>query len=277
MQSFLRWVGSKKKHYAQLEDIMPKDIQTFYDPFVGGGSLLFMIKPKHAVINDVNQDLMDTYRIMSDKLEFESLVLLLKTLQDIKSEQLYYQIRSYDKHPDWSKVNRLVVALRFIFLNRTAFKGVYRVNEKGFNNVPVDKVRITDAFDIVNFKQLQEAHDYLSNHIIHIHSTNQFETLLEEAKEGDFVVLDPPYHNNLTQDGGNAIYYGTQFTNDDQKRVADIFKELTKKKVKAIAFNYDTDFILSLYEGFEIIHPKRKLTLRKEELNEIFILNYMPE
>jgi DNA adenine methylase len=256
---------------------MPKDIQTFYDPFVGGGSLLFMIKPKHAVINDVNQDLMDTYRIMSDKLEFESLVLLLKTLQDIKSEQLYYQIRSYDKHPDWSKVNRLVVALRFIFLNRTAFKGVYRVNEKGFNNVPVDKVRITDAFDIVNFKQLQEAHDYLSNHIIHIHSTNQFETLLEEAKEGDFVVLDPPYHNNLTQDGGNAIYYGTQFTNDDQKRVADIFKELTKKKVKAIAFNYDTDFILSLYEGFEIIHPKRKLTLRKEELNEIFILNYMPE
>jgi DNA adenine methylase len=276
MQTFLRWVGSKKKHTKELIDIIPKDINTFYDPFVGGGSLLFFLKPKHAVINDINTDLMDTYRIMSDELEYQSLVLLLRMLQDIKSEQLYYQIRDYDKHENWSRMNKLVVALRFIFLNRTSFKGIHRINEKGFNNVPVDHVRITEAFDIVNIKELDEVHQYLKHNHISIHSTSKFEDILKDAKEGDFVVLDPPYHSQ-DQDSKNIIYYGTEFTDEDQKRVADIFKKLTARKVKFIAFNYETDLIKHLYEGFEFIYPKRKLTLKKEGSQEVFILNYISE
>ena len=278
MRPFLRWIGSKRKHIEQIKKLMPKNMNTYYEPFVGGGSILLGLKPTNAVINDVNKELMAMFRVMADKDQYDIMISTLKTLDLAKTPELYYKIRNQDREPDWAEQSDLTVATRFLFLNRTNYRGIYRCNPKGYNNTPVDHHRASDKFKLLNMKELTSAHDYLTSANISILNTYDYSSTVKNATEGDFVLIDPPYDYYDEASDYNNVYYGNiNFSKADQINIWEMMNELTEKGVKVIAFNFDTPFIKELYDGYTIIYPDKKLTLRKKGSSEVMILNYNPE
>lgn len=275
MKSFLRWVGGKRKHIAQIRKLMPENYNVYYEPFVGGGSILFDLKPKVAVINDINSELMTTFKVMRDEKQFPQLVQMLETYQQIKSKEMFYKIRAMDREENWSEATDFSVALRFLFLNRTNYRGVYRCNPKGYNNTPADWYRLTEKFDVVNKKELEHAHKYLSENSVQIDCTGDYASILENANAGDFVLIDPPYDYYDEETDWNNVYYGNiDFTKDDQIALAEVVYQLTAKGVKVMVFNFNTPLIMELYGDFNIHQPEKKLTMKLEHKHEIIITNY---
>jgi len=255
--------------------MMPDEIGMYYEPFLGGGSVLLELKPKMAIINDINKELMATFDVMRSKKEYPMLISMLETYQNIKSQDMFYKMREMDRKDNWSGQSRLMVAARFIFLNRTNYMGIFRCNPKGYNNTPVDHHRISDKFDLVNRKELDAAHEYLSNTPIRTECDEDYVAIVSHACENDFVLIDPPYDYYDEKSDYNNIYYGNiNFSKADQIRIYEMMLDLTERGVKFMAFNFDTPFIMDLYSNFNIIYPEKKLTLRKEGSNEIIVTNY---
>lgn len=274
IKPFVKWAGGKTQLIDKIKIYMPKQYNTYYEPFLGGGALFFHLMPEEAVVSDFNEELINSYRCFQDINDFSLMIEEILKHQKLHNEEYYYQVRAMDRQYNYRKLPRYVQAARLIYLNKACFNGLYRVNSKGYFNVPFGKKEVVNAYDQELFDNI---HEYLSNPKIKI-TQGDFEKTVESAKSGDFVYFDPPYdpfenQNNFT------TYTENSFGKAEQKRLADVFKQLHSKGVYVMLSNHNTEFIRSLYSEFNIniIQARRNINSKGTSrgfVEEVIITNY---
>lgn len=270
---FVKWAGGKRQIIDKLKKYVPDEFNTYYEPFVGGGALLFELSPKKAVINDSNKELMNVYKCLCDEDKFKKMCNVLNHYELEHSEKFFYEIRNKDKNKKtFERLSDYTRAARTIYLNKACFNGLYRVNSKNEFNVPFGKKTKVNTYDGGN---LITVSNYLTMNNIKILSVD-FEESVKDAKKGDFVYFDPPYDsdtstfNSYTEEG---------FGKEEQKRLAKVFKELDKKGVYVMLSNHNTSLINDLYEGYNIhlIEAKRNINSNGKKrglVQEVIITNF---
>lgn len=240
LQPFLKWAGGKRQLLPQLREHFPAQYNTYYEPFVGAGAVLFDLKPSNAVINDTNTELINLYNVIKDK---EKLEILIEDLKTHKNESGYfYEVREWDRKDNYNELPDYKKASRFIYLNKTCFNGLYRVNSKGYFNVPFGKYKNPDY---VNENVLRAVHEYLNGNNIQI-LNGDFEKAVENASSGDFVYFDPPY-DPVSKTSSFTAYSKDNFGEEEQIRLRDTFKTLYEKGCYVLLSNSNTDFINEIY------------------------------
>lgn len=265
----IKWAGGKKQILPIIKYYIPKEISLYYEPFIGGGSVLFNLQPQKAIINDINSELINLYKVVKENVEE-----LLKDLIKHKNEEEYfYFIRSLDRDENFlNKYTDVQRASRFIFLNKTCFNGMYRVNSRGYFNTPFGNYK--QSFTI-NCDIIRAVNKYFNEFDIGFKNTD-FENVITKIEKDTFVYFDPPYDtdkNNFTE------YSKYGFDRNDQKRLKKLCDKLTKLKVKFLLSNSSTDFIMDLYKDYNIenINVKRFISADKngrKGASEVLIKNY---
>ena len=270
---FVKWAGGKRQIIDKLKKYVPDEFDTYYEPFIGGGALLFELSPKKAVINDSNEELMNVYECLCDEEKFKKMCGVLNHYETEHSEAFYYDIRNKDRNKNsYNRLSCYTKAARTIYLNKACFNGLYRVNSKNEFNVPFGKKLKVNTYDGGN---LITVSNYLTMNDVSI-SCDDFENVLKKAREKDFVYLDPPYDsdtktfNSYTEDG---------FNKEDQRRLAKVFKELDSKGVYVMLSNHNTVLVNELYKDYNIykIDAKRNINAngaKRGKVEEVIITNY---
>lgn len=262
---FVKWAGGKRYILDEISSRLPKKFNCYFEPFLGGGAVYFKFvdKVKSATLSDNNAELINAYRVIkSSPLE---LINKLRVLASNHSKEFYYFVR---KRNPKGKVDR---AARFIYLNRTCYNGLYRVNNAGRFNVPVGRY-INPA--IVQEENVIECHKVLKSTRL---LCTDFENI--KPKKGDFVYIDPPYQPS--EYGGFTRYTREDFTKEDQLRLSDFVKELTKSGVYVMVSNSKSQLVQKLYPGkyFKIhtVYAPRFVNCkgdRRKKVKELLITNY---
>ncbi len=283
---FVKWAGGKGQILGALVDRAPRRIETYYEPFVGGGAMFFGLTadpdlaPRRAVLNDMNRDLATAYEVVRD--EADRLIARLQALAgpylDAPAErraEIYYAER--DRTPD----DRVDVAARFIFLNKTCFNGLYRVNRRGEFNVPHGKYRHPRILDEPAIRAASRA---LRSAEI---TSADFEAAVEGAGAGDFVYLDPPFEP-LSRTASFTGYTKGAFDRDEQQRLKWAVDDLTARGAHIMLSNSAQDFILGLYRADRGPLGKQRYRIdstparrainsrgdRRGAVDELIVLNY---
>ena len=245
----MKWVGGKRALLPEILKQIPTNFNNYFEPFVGGGALFFELKKlglldgKSVYLFDKNAELVNTYKIVRDNPS--ELLIVLNDFQKSHTEEFYYQIREMDRNENFKTINPILRAARFIYLNKTCFNGLYRVNSKGFFNVPMGKYKNPS---ICNSELIYDASYALKNTII---ENYDFAEILNFANENDFAYFDPPYYP-LTTTSSFTSYNQDAFLDDEQRRLFEVFKKLHSNNMYVLHSNSDTDFIKNLYSEFEI-------------------------
>jgi len=270
-EPFLKWAGGKGQLLRQYEAFFPDKFNNYLEPFVGGGAVFFHLystgrlnNGKRIILIDSNDELVNCYRVIKENVE--RLIGFLNNSKFKNIEKIYYKIR---KQEPADKVER---AARTIYLNKTCFNGLYRVNSRGKFNVPFGKYKNPMICNADNLRAVSIA---LKNVEI---LCDDFTACLEFAKRGDFVYFDPPYQP-LNKTSSFTSYTKEPFNGDNQKRLAELYYKLDKRGCKIMLSNSDTRFIAKLYSGFKIkkVLAKRAINCKasgRGEINELVILNY---
>jgi DNA adenine methylase len=243
---FLRWVGSKQALLPRLSAALPTEFGRYFEPFLGAGALFFHLKPTKALLSDASGDLIETWSAVRD--DVATIAAHLRPLKPDKD--LFYRIR--DKRSD----DKAIRAAEFLYLNKTCWNGLYRVNSQGKFNVPYGKPRSDFIFDE---KNLRECSRVLSPPGVAIKNLD-FVEAIREAVAGDLVYLDPPYvtkHNN----NGFRDWNEKLFSWADQIRLAEEAAALKDRSVKVIVSNADHRDVIDLYPGFKKLYFHRSSTL----------------
>lgn len=271
--SFLKWAGGKGQIMTELEKFIPHEFNNYFEPFVGGGSLFFHIKKKYpnkkAIISDINEELINSYLVI--KYHLKKIIEELKKHKenyDKKGIKYYYKIRKV-KPKTLSAVER---AARFIFLNKTCWNGLFRVNSKEEFNVPAGKYKKPQIFDEERLKLIRKL---LKNTIIKV---SDFSEVIKFARVGDFIYFDPPYYP-ISKTSKFTDYTKSGFKEKDQKNLARVFRELDNRGCFVLLSNSDAKFIRNLYRDFKIksIMVKRMINCigsKRGPVNELLITNY---
>lgn len=237
---FLKWAGGKHKLMAQYRAYFPETIQTYYEPFLGGGAVFFHLLPSQAVLSDVNPALVSVYQCLRDQVD--GVISQLFIHQQHHCHKYYYQIRS------WRQGTEVEQAARLIYLNKTCFNGLYRENSKGEFNVPMGRYKNPK---ICNPELLYAVSEAVQSADIQV---KPFEAVLEQAQGSqDFVYFDPPYYP-LTATSNFTAYSRYAFSELDQVRLRDVFAQLAERGVKVMLSNSDCPLIRDLYRDFNL-HP----------------------
>lgn len=270
---FVKWAGGKRQIVDKLLMYAPDEFNTYYEPFVGGGALLFELSPKKAVINDSNKELINVYNVLRNEEKFKKMCSILNTYEKNNSEEFYYELRNKDRNKSsFDRLSDYKRAGRTIYLNKACFNGLYRVNSKNEFNVPFGKKTKVNTYDIGN---LITVSNYLTMNDIKILNVD-FEDSVKDAQKGDFIYFDPPYDsetsifNSYTEDG---------FGKEEQRRLAKVYKELSNKGCYVMLSNNNTTLIKELYKDFNIhiIEAKRSINSNGEKrgkVEEVIITNY---
>lgn len=273
MKPFVKWAGGKRQILARInefiDDSVTQDLDyTYIEPFLGGGAVFFARQPKKAIINDLNEDLINAYKIIQSN-DYEQLINLLdehNEMYRIEPEEYYYQIRPLDRVHNWpNNLNNVERAARMIFLNRTCYNGLYRVNSKGQFNTPIGRYRNPLICDRENIKEI---HDYLSspkNEILILN--NSYEDAIKMAKDGDVIYIDPPY--DYEDDDGFTKYQLSGFTFEDFVKLKVCCDEAIDKGAFVIISNNATKKVLELFEE----DPKYKIFYDVSEFNTLRSIN----
>jgi DNA adenine methylase len=270
---FLKWAGGKRQLIAKIQEFIPSSFNTYFEPFVGGGAVLFTLQPPHAVINDRNAELINCYGVIKDAVE--TLIAQLEHHKAHNAKDYYYQIRQLDREAQFAdRYCHIARAARIIYLNKTCYNGLFRVNSRGQFNVPFGKYA---APAIVEPEVLREVSAYLNHNQVEILSTD-FETAVAEARSGDFVYFDPPY--DPISDTASFTKYGANgFGRTEQERLRHVFGRLDRLGCKLLLSNAHTEFIQELYRGYNcaIVSATRAInsnTKKRGRINEVLISNF---
>lgn len=274
IRPFVKWAGGKTQILEIIERHLPEHFNRYFEPFVGGGALLFKLQPKSFSINDMNEDLMAVYNCFQDDLLLNLLKKELEKHEYYHSEEYYYSIRKQDQEESFKKSPLYVRAGRLIYLNKSCFNGLYRVNSKGFYNVPFGKKNKVNCYDRNNFESLRK---FFKTRKVSITNCD-FEDAVKCAKPGDFVYFDPPYDTLKNKETFTA-YDKSSFGKDSQIRLANVYKLLAKRKVLVMLSNHNTEFIRELYKDFHInVIPARRMINSNGSgrgiVEEVLITNY---
>lgn len=270
---FVKWAGGKRQIIDKLKKYVPEEFGTYYEPFVGGGALLFELSPSVAVINDSNEELMNVYNVLCNEEKFKKMCSVLNTYEAKHSEEFFYDIRNKDRNKNtYNRLADYTRAARTIYLNKACFNGLYRVNSKNEFNVPFGKKLKVNTYDGSN---LIVVSNYLTINDVKILCVD-FEEAVSTAKKGDFVYFDPPYDSD-TQTFNS--YTETGFDKDEQRRLAKVFKELDSKGVYVMLSNHNTVLVNELYGNYNIhiIEAKRAINAngkKRGKIEEVIITNY---
>ena len=272
LSPFLKWAGGKRQLLDKIIDRMPKSFNNYYEPFIGGGALLFELQPAKAVINDINASLINAYITIAEKpFKFISAVTELDSQTPEDGKAYYYSLRErYNNKLVKTEYDTELAAL-FVFLNKHCFNGLYRVNAKGLFNVPYNNSKR----ESINNESIIAISEYLKNVKI---MQGDFEKACNDAQRGDFVFFDSPYaplnptsFESYTKEG---------FDIESHKRLANLFEKLTDKGCYCMLTNHNTEFINDLYgnKGYkmDVVSVKRMINSNasKRVGEEVIIYNY---
>lgn len=271
---FVKWVGGKRQLLRQFRELglyPPESFNpvtnTYYEPFVGGGAVFFDLLPKNAELSDLNKELVITYNVIKNNVD--ELVESLK--KHIYDKEYYLEVRAKKVEG----LSDIEVASRFIFLNRTGFNGLYRVNKSGQFNVPFGRYNNPVICDEENLRRVSDA---LQEVVI---THQDYKNVLKTAKSGDFVYLDPPYYP-INATSSFTSYTAEGFLEKEQTELRDTFVKLHKKGCFVMLSNSDTPFINELYSGLDGIIVNKITAGRsinskgsgRGKITEVLVTNY---
>ncbi len=262
---FLKWAGGKTQLLPEIRSRIPTNFNRYIEPFLGGGAVFLSLAPQEAFLTDANEELINCFRMVRDYPEE-----LLRSVAKFKiSEKEYYKIRGLEP----SKLSCVYRAARFIYLNKTCFNGLYRVNKNGKFNVPFGKIK---HCTLANPEIIFKANRVLKKSKLFV--MDYLETLGKFAHRGDFIYLDPPYLP-VGKFSDFKRYTKNFFYREDHERLAIICKELNQRGCKFLLSNSYHSFIISLYSSFKIekVQANRFINChgnKRGKIAELIITNY---
>ena len=268
-EPFLKWAGGKQRLLNRYDAMFPAQFENYLEPFLGGGAVYFFLLhigrlQKRALLSDLNAELVHLWRTVRD--DVEPLIALLQTYKYEK--EFYYSVRELDT----TKLNDTERAARMLYLNRTCFNGLYRVNRTGKFNVPFGQYSNPLICNADNLRNVNRA-------IQGVELQNWgFETVLESAAAGDFVYFDPPYQP-VTRTSRFTQYTAEAFNESHQERLKDVVRILDNRGCLVMLSNSDTPLVRDLYKGFDIqeVQAPRAINRngkRRGTVTELVVRNY---
>lgn len=275
LKPFTKWAGGKRQLLPEIFRLLPVTYNRYYEPFVGGGALFFALVPQKATINDLNADLICTYKKIRD--DVDKLVELLKFHAQNNSKEYYLQLREVDRNGEIKKMTDTERAARLLYMLRVDFNGLYRVNRKNQFNVPYGRYKTPK---IINETLLKSISNYFNENDILIEQ-GDFRETVKTTQAGDFVYFDPPYMP-LSSTSSFTSYTQNGFNFSMQTRLRDLFYKLTSRGVKIMLSNSATDEIYDLYAGLDninitIVKANRMINANssnRKKIDELIIRNY---
>ena len=264
----VKWVGGKRQLMFELIKNMPKSYNRYFEPFIGGGALFFELQPEQAYISDMNEELINLYSVVRDNV-YE----LIKDLSKHEvSKEYFLEIRNIDRTEQYTELSDVERASRFIYLNRTCFNGMYRVNSQGQFNVPFGHYknpRIIDENNLLNCSELLKKTEI---------KCADFSEILTKVKKGDWVYFDPPYVP-FNDTSSFTSYTKDGFDINMQFKLRDVCDELDNKGVKFMLSNSDTKLVNELYVNYEIkkVFASRQINANADgrgKITEVLVRNY---
>lgn len=264
---FVKWAGGKRALLEILCASLPQNFNAYFEPFLGGGALFFelankgLLQGKKVYLNNKNAELINAY--LAIQKEPQKLLNELNLMQKAHSKEHFYSIRALDREVNFSALNPIFRAARFIYLNKTCFNGLCRYNAKGQFNTPFGAYKNPKIYDEA---LILNAHYALQDVVI---LNEDFEFVRDLAKKGDFVYFDPPYFPlNSTS---NFTNYTQNFLENEQIRLYALFCDLNSRGVKLLQSNSSTDFIKNLYKNFQIqaIQAKRAINCKGDKRGSV--------
>jgi DNA adenine methylase len=271
---FVKWAGGKRQLISAIDKHIPSEFGTYFEPFLGGGAVLFHLLGKNPAmkckVSDLNSDLVLAYVTIRDKVD-ELITSLENHAKNYHKnpDSYYYGIRESEPTGQISKVSRL------LFLNRTCFNGLYRVNSKGKFNVPLGRYSNPN---IVNEENLVAVSHILQSKKIQI-SCRDFTAVLSDAKKGDFVYFDPPYQP-VSDTANFTSYTNRDFTYSDLEKLVEVSEKLSDKGCKVLHSNSDSKEVKALFsKGWKIIEVAANRAINSDSAKrtgqkELLIKNY---
>lgn len=276
-QPFLKWAGGKGQLLDQYERFFPAAPGgRYFEPFVGSGAVFFHLRRRDLFeaysLSDSNEELINCFRAVQQNVD--ALIARLEEHRRQHDKEHYYAVRALDRDPNWKDAPSVERAARMIYLNKTCYNGLWRVNSQGHFNVPMGRYKNPD---IVNVDRLRAASEALRGVTLDVRS---FEDVTGLAQPGDFVYFDPPYHP-LSATANFTSYAADDFGPEDQRRLAGVFAELDRKGCRVMLSNSDTDFVRELYHPYRIetVSARRAINSAKRNrgpIREVVVVNYEP-
>lgn len=267
----LKWVGGKRQLLDTLSPLLPKKISTYCEPFVGGGALLFHLQPKTAYINDINAELIRVYSVIKDSVDE-----LIEELEKFENTaEQFYAIRDWDRNKEYySTLSDVQKAARVLYLNKTCYNGLYRVNNAGEFNTPFGNYRNPN---IVNAPVLRAVSAYFNSADLRM-TTTDYAEVLKNVPKGTFVYLDPPY-DPISETSSFTGYSKGGFSRNDQIRLRECCDDLDARGIKFMLSNSATKFILDQYKSYNITIVKAKRAVnsvasKRGDVDEVVVRNY---
>ncbi|MCC6905609.1 MAG: DNA adenine methylase [Anaerolineae bacterium] len=273
---FIKWVGGKGGLLEQFEarGFFPEHAGAYFEPFVGGGAVFFHLRARdfasRYVLSDANPELVNLYRAVRDDLD--AVVSQLEAHEEKHSEEYFYHVRGWDRNGVWASKTPVERAARMIYLNRTCFNGLWRVNASGQFNVPVGRY---DNPHIVARRRLLSASIALQGVEV---EARHFHDVLEHAVAGDFIYFDPPYVP-LNKTSSFTGYAKEGFGEAEQEHLARVYRQLDERGCRVMLSNSYTDTVLRLYDDFHIHTVKARRAINANSdgrgpISEVVVLNY---
>lgn len=271
---FLKWAGGKTQLLGQFQALYPPPAAglRYLEPFVGSAAVFFHVRrilaPQAAILSDGNPALVEVYTAVRD--DVEGVIRRLAGHARRHGEVHYYRVRAQAS----ARLGPAARAARLIYLNRTCFNGLYRVNSRGRFNVPMGRYRRPRILDEANLRAVSGALRGVEIRAAHFRET------VETARRGDFVYFDPPYHP-LSSTASFTSYTAASFTGADQEELAAVFAALDRKGCRAMLSNSDTDLIRRLYRSYRLVPVRARRSInsradRRGPIGELVVLNYEP-
>jgi DNA adenine methylase len=262
---FLKWAGGKSRLIQQYIPYFPKSYKNYYEPFLGGGAVFFYLQPSAAILTDINAELINTYCCVRDHIE--ELICHLKEHKIRHNKDYYYSVRNNSVGTDIEQ------AARIIYLNKTCFNGLYRVNSQGKFNVPLGRYENPNICPEVLLRTASEA---LSTS--KIKQADFVDVLNYATSSDDFVYFDPPYYP-VSKTSYFTAYSSDRFAEDQQVQLKDVFEKLAQRGVKVMLSNSDCEFIRNLYSSFNIhtISASRAINSnanKRGKITEVLVTSY---
>lgn len=268
----LKWVGGKRQLLEQIVPLIP-DYTTYYEPFVGGGAVLFHTQPPKAVINDSNEELINIYQVIKN--QPEELIALLARHKERNSQEYFYEIRVLDRSREgYGELEPVERAARIIYLNKTCYNGLFRVNRAGEFNAPWGRYKNPN---ITNENTIRAMSRYFNRAKVTFHC-GDYREALKGIRKGSFVYLDPPYMP-LSSSSSFTGYTAAGFGPEQQKELKRQCDLLNKKGIRFLLSNSCCDFIEDLYKDYivERVSAKRTINAKADKrgaIDEVLVRNY---
>lgn len=269
----IKWVGGKSRLVPELTKRAPKEFRRYFEPFLGGGALFFALEPDDACLGDMNHPLVEMYLAVAERPEA-----VISRLEQHKKNNVngyYYEVREWWNTRREFSTDKVGAAAAFIFLNKTCFNGLWRVNRDGLFNVPKGDYKDPSIFDPEAIRTAARA---LSSARL---TACEYDATTAEAQAGDFAYFDPPY-DPISQTSNFTSYTKDAFGKAQQKKLAQHARELADKGVQVMLSNNDTPLVRELYDGFTIDVVQRAGTVsskgsKRGKVNEVIITSYPRE